>query len=74
MRTTAIGGLLGLVLAAAFVIITYLMNDTIATPEDVQMKLGMEVLASLPLEDNLSRRSGKSKKRGKGGLLRRRKR
>ena len=74
MRTTAIGGMLGLFLAAAFVVISYLLNDTIETPEDVQMKLGMEVLASLPLEDNLSRRSGKSKKRGKGGLLRRRKR
>ena len=74
MRTTAIGGMLGLLLAAAFVVITYLMNDTIATPEDVQMKLGMEVLASLPLDDASSRRSGKSKKRGKGILPKRRKR
>ncbi len=74
MRTTVIGGMLGLFLAAAFVVITYLLNDTIETPEDVQMKLGMEVLASLPLDDASSRRSGKSKKRGKGILPKRRKR
>ena len=69
-RTTAIGGLLGLMLAAAFVIITYMMNDTIVTPEDVQNKLGMEVLASLPLENA----SAKAKKRRKSRLFRRRKR
>ena len=72
-RTTVMGAMIGLLLAAAFVVVTYLLNDTIVTPEDVQNKLGMEVLASLPLEDGLSGRAGKSKKRRQGGLFRRRK-
>ena len=74
MRTTAMGGMIGLLLAAAWVVVTYLLNDTIVTPEDVQTRLGMEVLASLPLEEGMTGRSGKSKKRRTGGLLSRRKR
>ena len=74
MRTTVLGGMIGLLLAAAYVIVTYLLNDTIVTPEDVQTRLGMEVLASLPLEDGLSGRSGTSEKRRKGGLFGRKKR
>ena len=72
-RTTVLGGMVGLLLAAAFVVLTYLLNDTIATPEDVQMKLGLEVLASLPLEEA----GGRAKKHRSGSFMdrfRRRKR
>ena len=50
LRTTAIALLIGFLAAATFVTIQYLINDTIITPEDVQEKLGLNVLASLPLE------------------------
>lgn len=57
MRTTAIAALLGFLIAAAYITIQYLMNDSIVTPEDVQEKLGLNVLASLPLEAEAGRRS-----------------
>lgn len=50
LRTTVIAALIGFLAAAAFVTIKYLLNDSIITPEDVQEKLGLNVLASLPLE------------------------
>lgn len=66
-RNSLLGALIGFVLAAAWVIITWLLNDTIVTPEDAQERLGLNVLASLPLEDT---EAEKAKKRRKG-LLRR---
>lgn len=62
MRTTALGLLLGFLAAAAFITIQYLINDTIMTPEDVQEKLGLNVLASLPLETEESRRRSRSRR------------
>ncbi len=50
-RYTVIGAVLGLVLAVAVVWITYLANDTIMTPEDMESKIGMQVLGTLPLEE-----------------------
>ena len=60
-RTTLIAILIGFLASSAFVIIRHLLNDTIMTPEDVQEKLGLNVLASLPLEteDNRRRRGRK---------------
>lgn len=74
-RTTMIGALIGLLAACAFVVVTYLLNDSIHTPEDVQEKLGLEVLASLPLEDSEKKRKHrktgwdqfKKRKSGKSG-------
>lgn len=62
VRTTAIAALLGFLAAAAFVTIEYLRNDTLITPEDVQEKLGLNVLASLPLETEESRRKSRRRK------------
>lgn len=56
MRTTVIGILIGFLAAAAFVTIQYLLNDTVITPEDVQEKIGLNVLASLPLEETETKR------------------
>jgi len=69
MKNTAIGGIIGFVLAAGIVIVTYLMNDTIMTPEDVEKKLGMNVLASLPIDEEEydgSKSSKKKKKKSSG--------
>lgn len=48
MKNTVIGALAGFLLAAAVVVISYLLNDTIMTGEDVERKLGMNLLGSLP--------------------------
>ncbi len=50
MKNTAIGAIIGLLLAAAIVVVSYLLNDTIMTAEDVEKKLGMNFLGSLPEE------------------------
>ncbi len=65
MKNTAIGGIIGFILAAGIVIVSYLMNDTIMTPEDVEKKLGMNVLASLPIDEEEYDGTKSSKKKGK---------
>lgn len=50
MKNTVIGALLGMILAMGIIIVSYLMNDTIITPEDVEKKLGLTVLASIPID------------------------
>ena len=51
-----IGGLLGLVLACAIIIIQFMMNDSIKTGEDVERYLGLNVLGMIPLEEGVSKR------------------
>lgn len=50
-KNTLIGGLLGFLLAASIVIVTYLLDDSIMNAEDVEKKLGVNVLGSLPLTE-----------------------
>lgn len=63
MKNTALGIVLGAFLAMAIVVISYLLNDTIMTAEDVEKKLGMVVLASLPLEEEEGRKKNSKKKK-----------
>lgn len=49
-KNTVIGAMIGMLLAMAVVIVTYLLNDTILTPEDMEKRVGLNVLASLPME------------------------
>lgn len=60
---TVLGVAIGAFLAMAIVIISYLLNDTIMTAEDVERKLGLHVLGSLPLEE--AEYDGKSRKKQK---------
>ena len=71
LKNTAIGYAVGLFLAIAKVIINYIMDDTIKTPDDVEKFLGVSVLGSIPYSENdLSdkaemERYGKKKKQRK---------
>ena len=71
LMNTAIGYAVGLFLAIAIVIINYIMDDTIKTPDDVEKFLGVSVLGSIPYSENdLSdkaemKRYGKKKKQRK---------
>lgn len=49
-KNTVIGALLGFLLAAAIIILSYMLNDSIMTAEDVERKLGIHVLGTLPLD------------------------
>jgi len=74
-RNTLIGGLLGALACCAILIIRYLSNDTMVTPDDVYKALGIEPLATIP-EGNLgmfnrdnehkSKNRKKDKKKSKG--------
>mgnify|MGYP000742007139 FL=1 len=48
-KNGVIGGLLGVIIAMAAVIIIYLTNDTIKVEEDVERYLGLSVLGSIPI-------------------------
>lgn len=58
MQNLAIGLLLGMFLAIAIIVIIYIKDDTIKTPEDVERYLGTIVLTSIPTTEG----SKKSKK------------
>lgn len=59
MKNTLIGGFLGCVLAVGIILLIYLLDDTIKTPDDVEKYLGLSVLASVPIQPGTQ----KSKKR-----------
>ena len=70
-KNSVIGAFVGAFLAIAIIVITYLMNDTIMTPDDMERKVGLKVLASLPLdeeEDDGIPSKGKEKKSFASGL------
>ena len=67
-KNTVLGGMLGAVLVVMIICISTLMNDTIMTPADMEKKVGLTVLGSIPLEEkelNSIKKSKKSKKRKK---------
>ncbi len=45
-----IGALLGFIISAGVVVLIYLLNDKIMTPEDLEKRTGLNTLATLPLE------------------------
>lgn len=63
MKNTLIGAILGILLAAGIIILIFMLDDTVKTPEDVENYLGLNVLASIPVFDGANT---KNKKRVKG--------
>ena len=71
MKNSVLGALVGAFLAIAIIVITYLLNDSIMTPDDMERKIGVKVLASLPFdeeEDDGMPRKSKQKKSVIDGL------
>lgn len=62
MKNTAIGGLLGIVLAAGIIILLFILDDTIKTPDDVENYLGLNVLTSIPIQEG-EEKAKKTKRR-----------
>lgn len=50
MKNTAVGGFAGAFLAAAIIVVAYLLNDTVQTEEDVRKYLNLHTLAAVPME------------------------
>ncbi len=70
MKWTAIGGMAGILLVCAVVLIRYLMDDTIKSSEDVEKYLSLSTLALIPAATDETPR--KKKKKGGGQARNRR--
>lgn len=57
-KNMMLGALLGLVISMGLVVLIFILDDTIKTPDDVEKYLGMNVLTSIPIQEG----SGKPKK------------
>ena len=66
-KNTMIGGLAGVFLAGAVILVLFVMNDAIKTPEDVEKYLGLNTLATIPVfEDETGAKKKKSKRKKSG--------
>lgn len=63
------GILLGMAIAVGIILVQYMFNDTIKSPEDVEKYVGLSVLGSIPLTDKERKhsRSRKSRKQTESG-------
>lgn len=61
-KWTGIGALLGIFLCAMFVVIRFLMDDTIKTSEDVEKYLELSTLAMIPIIEDEAAKNKKNKK------------
>lgn len=53
LKNMLIGALLGLFLSGGIIVLLFVMNDTIKTPEDVEHYLGLNVLTSIPIQEGV---------------------
>ena len=67
-KMTVLGALLSALAVSVFITLMYLISNTIDTPEDIQEKLGLEVLASLPYEESAEKKMASRKKRRTRGI------
>ncbi len=74
IKWTAIGGMAGVLLVCAIILIQYLMDDTIKSSEDVEKYLGLSTLALIPAaaEESAGRKKKKSGASGRRKQLLRR--
>lgn len=63
LMNTAMGAAAGTLIAAFIVILIHLADDRIKGPDDVEKYLGVSVLGTIPLDNNLSKADGKKSKR-----------
>ena len=65
-KNGVIGGLLGVLLSVAIILIAYISNDTIKTQEDVERYLGLSMLGTIPLIAADRKNKKKKQKRARG--------
>ncbi len=68
VKWTLIGGLFGVFLICAVILVQYLMDDTIKSSEDVEKYLGISTLALIPMavQENGSKKKKKKQKQQQG--------
>lgn len=60
LKNSLIGGLIGLFLAVGLVVFHFVMDDTIKNQEDIEKRLGLSTLATIPLQNT---KTSKKKKK-----------
>lgn len=65
LKWTAIGILLGGMLAASVILVKYLLDDTVKSSDDVEKYLGLSTLALIPVMQGESKKQSHSKKKEK---------
>ena len=53
-RNTIAGALIGLLAACVVIIVSWILNDTIMTPDDVEKRLGLKTLGTIPADDDIN--------------------
>jgi capsular polysaccharide biosynthesis protein len=61
-KNTLLGALAGAFIAVAFVVVMFMLNDTIMDQEDVEKKIGINLLGTVPLEQQDDKERKKRKK------------
>lgn len=64
-RNALIGAFLGVLLAGVIVVIMFLVNDTLRTPEEVERYLELHVLGSIPMNEGDEKKKKKKKRKKK---------
>lgn len=54
VKWTAVGGILGVFLVCAVILIHYLLDDSIKSSEDVEKYLGLSTLALIPITQSVN--------------------
>jgi capsular polysaccharide biosynthesis protein len=54
LKLMVIGGLIGVLIAAAFIIIGVVKDDSIRSEDDVEKYLNLPILSAVPYEDKLN--------------------
>jgi capsular polysaccharide biosynthesis protein len=62
-RNMILGGVLGTLISAFIVVIIFILNDKIITPDDVEKYLGISVLSTIPIQESIIGTKKKKKKR-----------
>lgn len=67
MKNIVVAFLLGVIISALIVIVTYVLNDKIKGAEDIEKYLGLNTLAQVPLEGKSKHKEKHHKSKKKGG-------
>ncbi len=59
VRNVIVMGTLGVLIACAYVVICFLMDDKFKSAEDIRMYTGWTTLASVPVEQNDSKKNSR---------------
>ena len=65
MKNVMIGGILGLIISIGIIVLIFVLDDTVKTPDDIEQYLGLNVLTSIPLKEGTEKDKKYKKVRGK---------